>query len=770
MASLVTDQHSHNFDPNRVRDNLYALLAPYVDDKYFPLRKAVNQLEADQLQALHQRGYDGPEIAEALAIFFSSEFHETPAYSEPMAGVQAYHLMNGDQRESIKIRLFSSIVTLSKNIHAKELATFFKDCSGFPTLFDEINLSDLETFAGRLHEITELGSLNIDWQDYSCKFQSCLAILEHGGSANSVRALTELKSESGKPVFKIAWDFRQFIQNGGGPEDARTLMAMTNSANDLMFESAHELARAQHHRREHSEQFINCLQAMDRWHEPIFRYGGELNEFLDNAGTHKRAVLLANLKGPDGARAFTGYEILMLQEARIDLKTCREWAEKGRDAVQEIYRMHLGLDSVDFTNDGRPKCLLLVPTDDDRQFGMRAFLDASRPFYRTLTRSYDVCIRATWSAREACDLLSLYGQECALVDISGHGSRSAITVAREMARYKGGARKENLKLMQGSSELQTALSQLKSGTRLLLNACSTATGGLDGNHLAGWIAANNPTLAIIASREPFSSKNVVMDSVYPLRLKIFSSRPGVGEITYSSFAGSTATPDRDQYAILNSQRERRLQLELIPMSRLVGPLHPDSIKKAQFDEVQKEIEFASYPLIHAKDMQHAADSIDQVAGVTIIEKRDLVEDWGQTSWQYLFGERLNKPWCPALGNTYGSEVAAISEDVLGFLSSKGYYSVDSPQNGDIAVYFNKRLFEDQRNSSHPLTGSLPQHFGEYEDGQIISKPWKMHVIKHPPDLHPLQEVDSGLKSEVFIVYFRDINSDSTHNPSLSEKN
>ena len=84
---------------------------------------------------------------------------------------------------------------------------------------------------------------------------------------------------------------------------------------------------------------------------------------------------------------------------------------------------------------------------------------------------------------------------------------------------------------------------------------------------------------------------------------------------------------------------------------------------------------------------------------------------------------------------------------------QGFRVVREPRDGDIAIYYVSHLPKGAA-PDHPLENGWPYHFGIYDQGDVVSKPYQMHVLKHDLDLpcdHKLTDVPHAR----YIVFMRD---------------
>ena len=735
-------------DPREIRARLLTQFEEYFP-RELPFDEVVANMPDEQLHQLYQQGYCSQAFEASMNAFFSSEFGFRPTSESPLLEVIGHHLENDDQGERTRNSFFSDVQHLASSISAKELGRFLDACTAHPGLFPEVELRQLKKIPGRLLHVVEMAKLDLDWSDYCSKFGSCLGMVVAGGTPEAVRALLDFRDGQANPVFKTAWDVRHVVQNAGTVQDIKDL-SFKNAAGYQLFETPDQYANALAHCARDRAAFISCCEALDQWGRPVFGYGDEINDFRFARGQVSDAIAIANLEAPGGGRAFNGYEITIIQENKVPFEICQAWAAAGLDAVEQVYCRKLKLPGADFANDGRRKALLLIAVADSPMFGSRVFLDNSIGYLTALTKNYDICLRAMWRAEQAHDALQLYGSEVDFVDISGHGSRSSIALGRDVSRY-GGTPDTTLSLDIDDYSLLAALSTLRPGAIVFLNSCATAEGGLDGAHLASFIGQNVRHIGLIAASAPFSPRNLILDSVFPIKLKIFGSAPH-NEITYTSFDGVAAHPQRSQYDIHQEQMATRCHPRIVPKACVHGPLR-ESPALATFQEVKRAIERACYPLHHQDEYSKALNKLSESPHISIIQERDVERDYGQQPWQWLFGDYLRKPWCPSHGNYFASESTRVENDPIGFLVEQGFRVVREPRDGDIAIYYVSHLPKGAA-PDHPLENGWPYHFGIYDQGDVVSKPYQMHVLKHDLDLpcdHKLTDVPHAR----YIVFMRD---------------
>jgi hypothetical protein len=715
-----------------------AISTSWIRDALFELYKDYNGLPQDvfkdevlpqqsdaTVRKLYDKGFCGDEFRKAKETFFVSDFPDVPAHSGPMPGFETYRLVHGDGLELVKNALFTSIVALAEVMDANELGEFLLSCIGNNRLLAGIDLESLKVVAGKLSDVVEVSKLQIDWQDCIPPFKSCVELVQLGATKGKLAHLCELKDKNGSPLFKTAWDLRSVVQRGGSIERIQELSSLNQNEHQL-FDNPEQYADALWHLDNRRDEFYACCKAVDLSGAPVFCYGEDLNDFLQAGGTAKEAIEIANVRASNGRRAFTGYEIALLKENDIPLETCASWATKGWDAVEQIYASNLKLTGVDFVNDGRPKALLLLPTNDRKQHGTRVFMHEYKQYFGEVSRVYDVSLRSMWSDSDASSAISEFGPQVALVVLSGHGNSERIEVAREVSRYdtdRGG----KLTLDRNSYELLQSMKRIKSDTVFFLNSCATAEGAPNSGHFASFIAKNAKHLGLIAASAPFGPRDLVIDTVFPHSLKILSEF-GTKENTYSAFDGVQVYQSRSVRSINEEQCRGRVRPSSVDISLVKGPLEPI----ADLDKCTKAkslFSFAMRPPFDVEAFNQATLTL-QEDGAEVIATCDYSNDTRQQSWQWLFGERLGMSWCPARGNDFGSESRRIFNDPLGFLTEKGMRLVEQPRDGDIVIYYARHDSRVLKHTKHPLDDAHAYHFGIYADGKVVSKPDGFPAMSH----------------------------------------
>lgn len=162
----------------------------------------------------------------------------------------------------------------------------------------------------------------------------------------------------------VRFNFNSIVN--GGSKEIFSLLTERNHLGEALFSNSSDLIRAVSHFTSHRDRFVSCWKALDRWGNPVFRHGDELIDYLDTGKGPRRAVALANLSSSAksvsqnlGERSLTGFDIAMLCEARFSYRECIDIVRANIDPMQQIYLRRLKRSTADFSNDGRPKALLL---------------------------------------------------------------------------------------------------------------------------------------------------------------------------------------------------------------------------------------------------------------------------------------------------------------------------------------------------------------------------------------------------------------------------
>ncbi len=734
----------------QMRQELQLVFDPFEDQSFIRLHDVVLRFKDKEIRTLYEQGYSSNEFLEALAHYFSGEVLDPAIDRERLLRNEEF-----TDKQRVRIGLFRTVSKLAPKYTALEVADFLRECSGAHPVFPSIDLAELNTkYSFSLKSLCELGKLNLDCSGPFSKLKACLSIFEEGGSTELVKELQTLKDVHGGDVFRNIWQFVGFIGEKGTFEIAQQLLSLRNSDQEPLFQTARTLVSALTHRNSNAELFDALVHSTNDYDEPLFRYGEEINDYMGQNGGLRRAKHLSSLRSPSGERAFTGYEIALMKEAAVNVRECASWAAEGKDVLEQIYCKRLGIKSPDFRNDGRPKALVFVPGNDSSSLGVRVFLEASEGFYRTIVGSYDLCLRAMSNRYQLYEGLHTFASECQLISISGHGSPEAIAISYDTSRYNSQLTAEAFEVKKDDPLLYDALSSMPPESVLFLDSCSTARQrDLNelGNHFAGSLSKHLPHIRVIASKTPFSPDEVVIDNVVPFRAKIFSH---FQEATFSSFNGEWSGPERNQYDVQNAISARgEERLTSLPEHFVKGPLRKSRFCK-DLTAIEAAISRASYPYAYPEEMLSEADKVQEIPGIEVIERRDPYREREQKDWQYLFGELLGKPWCPAFGTTYGSEASAISNNPVYFLRRHGYQLVEAPELGDIVLYL-KRDSDFVKEGQHVLTYASHHLFGLYVDKRtVVSKPHRMHVLRHPDNLIPLSD-ETDSKKHYFRLFFRE---------------
>lgn len=241
---------------------------------------------------------------------------------------------------------------------------------------------------------------------------------------------------------------------------------------------------------------------------------GQIIRLVETGAQLNHIEILAGLKRADGRNVFTGEEIVRFFKTNRPVAYAAALARNGFDG-KSIYRFaQLGIDLddvLDFSDTDRPNAVVLYArTDYNDEFETPESLGL---FYR-LNRTYDTWVRLV--SRES-DIYSNMGRipDIELLWIAGHGSVQSITLDQD----DNGNTDETLLLDTGDAELAEYLGLLHPDAVIFLDACDTGRFGDYVLNLAGFFRQLSDGRTVWASDDLFSHKQVLIEKVYPLRIR-----------------------------------------------------------------------------------------------------------------------------------------------------------------------------------------------------------------------------------------------------------
>ena len=747
----------YSLNPIRsITDSLIRNLSPYHQPLHNSIEEDISELPKSALALLYRSGYCSEQFRDALETLFASKIsHPRDAFEgfeafDPLGQMTSHETEEIDD-DVLKGHLLFALAQIADSVNAEALAAFLTECAGPPLVFPVIDLLSLKDKQEKLPELVELGRLNLFVHTPPERKQvDCLEILSFGVSLSVIRSFMEYRINDA-PVFTTASHLCRFLSNGGTAE-IFTELSRRNEFGEQLFETTEELLRATYYLSSQHARFLECKALKDQWGGYVFRYGEELLDYFVACGDPSLAKDLANITTQNGSKAFTGYQIAMLAENNFSYQECLGIALRSEEPLQEIYKRIIGVQSADFSNDGRPKALLLLPSKDPKAFFTRAFQNESSWLLKSLAVGYDICIRPVNSVQQTADLIKLYGPDCALVQVSGHGTKDSIELGRDTSRYNPGALGKNLDLRSNDPDFILSLDNLRPETVLFLDSCSTAEDDNISESLAENLARSAPHVALVAASAPFKASDIIIEQLVPIRLRILANYK---DRTFTSWDGTTIRGSKHLMELIaDAERSHTFSIQLPPS--FLTSIPKDTADRNAFVELEKRFGFFLYPYAVISELTECSSKVSSLPRVSVIEPRDPVESLKQRSWQWLFGEHLRCTWCAPFGDVYGADISRIEAFPIEFLFEKGFVPVVNPQDGDIVLYFFQEPLDSKEVRVQGEDDKLPRrkvfHFGVSHGQELLSKPSGFPVIRHPLEIFP--SPNTPLDFEVTVLYLR----------------
>jgi len=600
--------------------------------------------------------------------------------------------------------------------------------------------------------------------EYKCRLDDIRNLLKTGISLKTVeRLVSEVVFDSGATVFQTPRDIIRFLKSGGDLEYAQSAIGIRdhegreifneftlglckeNGFTILQLRQIVDISDTESHtifsdgedvyavlRRDQLK--LDLVSLRNTEEATVFRDGADINRFVAAGGTYERGSEYVSVR-VNGATAFNGHDIAVLQSNGVPADYTQKMVEAGLNADTIIYYYKLGLKSIDidFKNDGRPKALFLYPTDDPTFLGDCVFSEERAINVISIIKDhYDIKLRAISTVEEMCKCLD-EDSDLKLLVLGGHGSRETLTFGCSRPKYGIHYSDDSRELKVSKFNLKEHLRKLPEDLVIFLDSCLNGEGGAEGENMANYVAQSAPGRKVISSMVAFNGGDICFHSFIPFDIDIFKHlkrgtyipENGWRKIKFSptdTLICSSMNPD-----FVIGVNNRGLSFPFLHL--------PNNPTRERFYEM---IERARSSLI----MNEIVSGFD----LELIESRDYCDDCntGYFGLEYVFYKRFMQPWA---ANGKASLFLYYNDSLTGkelippfpFLFSKGFRPVDYPLNGDVVAYFLRKF-------------DRPEYFGIYDDGRVISKLGFGHIVRHDLSLVPYSEY-TPTDSVAFLRYF-----------------
>jgi hypothetical protein len=699
-----------------------------------------NFLAQDYINALELQGYLFERREKAAIISFIAETLEPKLSAagftpEVICGLVNSRISNSESALSLLINLEQF---LECGYVAQDLLTLLAAKSDQDlALFDSVILSSLYHNNKHLDvdQLVLLAQLKNDQGHLVCSdFETTCWLLSVGGRSELVQEFLMIPGPDDVSIFNSATGLRLFISNGGTIELAKTLLEIKDHAGNQLFRSEKDIAMLLHDQGSAVDYLL--LSARDSEGVSYFSYSEDAVSFLAAGGSLQLLQQFDSIRisGQNGRR-YSGFEIAQLTEAKVSPQQAQSYAAQGIDGLSATY-IHKLQSGIEFKQDRRPKCLLLVASSDESDFlGTRVFADATLSFYANFAEQYDLVVRAIYSVDDLSQSVERYS-EADLLIIAGHGSKKSIAIARDLKHYglnSGQSPELSLSIDNVDSVARVIDRVMPKDAVLFLDSCATAEGGKDANNLATKLAAGISGRRLIASKTSFSSDKIEVNELYPLDLRIYCDKYHDQTLVLQNGLGQ----EWEGESWLRRERPwGRVSPGLV--SKFGQEVNQDLESSAQLEVSLREIAMACSPVIDLEELSNAWKSIEQLPSCKVLGPCSLQLDYDMTCVPYVFGKLLHETWCPPYQKLTNQSTGAL-HNTLDYLSSKGYSVVMNPKAGDVVAY----LLQPE-----PNLDFVTKHFGLLQaDGSVRSKFRLAPALEHPLGAVPK-------KYGEFVLYFR----------------
>lgn len=407
--------------------------------------------------------------------------------------------------------------------------------------FSVFDYTRFKKFGGSLNELEDI--LNIVDHEGNPIISGHLISMfkDFNYSVDNLKEIAELKDFQDKTIF---------VENS-----TLTLMGLDNILNDQLVIYAKELRKITDHEGESifsgedilwvydSEEFLTFAKKFSKLKNSngeILFNARELRSYFNIDGDFDYARRLSNYQNSEDKPIFSGEDIVYSYLSEVPFSYVESLIVRSDEFMdlngKIIYRYYqLGLTEEDifsYSDTEKPNAVVIFPINDYN----KAFeSDGEAELFEMIKENYDVWVKIVSQEDEVYDAIS-YVPNIELLILGGHGTQTTLSLGEDDLRLKESTKNETYTIDIQDLELKDYLPMLNSDAVIFLNSCSNAEGGREKNNLANFITEMSNGRKVIAAKEPFSTGNIDVISIYPFDVNLGYSFffDQSKEITYKS--------------------------------------------------------------------------------------------------------------------------------------------------------------------------------------------------------------------------------------------
>lgn len=355
-----------------------------------------------------------------------------------------------------------------------------------------------------------------------------------------------------------------------------------------------------------------------------------------------------------------------------------------------IYAEILGANT-DFSNDGRPKCLLLLEVEDFRE-GRLSFLDYAHNLLN-LAYDYDTAVVSGYCRKDFLGALQNHPADLSLLVTAFHGSPESVSLSRPLNRYQIDYDQEERRIALSDSEWLQCLKGLPQECSLFMLSCRTAKGGRSATNLANdWSKALGEDRPVTAFRTSISCSQIRFPSRNPLEITTTPDHPvavrwlgniSTGNIAPFSGHGMEELLERTSSRIVNNAAQGKFQRLLAE----IRAANATNIWPNKVDSLYQDL--------------LALEDVNEYLKLTVEQSKNM------SAFGFAFGVVLNEYWAAPFGDYH----KIIHENPWEYLSERGYEQIEGPEQDAVVVYI----------APNGKNKWLAKDFGVCRNKQVIRK-------------------------------------------------
>ena len=396
-------------------------------------------------------------------------------------------------------------------------------------------------------QVQELAEILDNGKSFFRTPRDIIRFLESNGTIEYAKEIIKLKDHEGKTVFN-EFDLSIYKEEKGTISYARELCSFKDSLGQTVFSDG-ELVRRFYYatcqtkkdfkkKEEIAEDITHRIIARsirkakayitlkDNNGNTVFRDGQDIVSFIREKGSIIKAKKYIQITWEDGRTYFNGRDIALLQQHKVPVQYAECLAKKGLNAQTIMYYYNVKVEpqenaqATDFQNNGKPKALIIYPTDDPVQIVFQVFSEKDTfKFFKKIIGRYDTKIRAVSTVHEMYAELDSTPQLNLLI-LGGHGSKTTLTFGDSKPKYEINIDEKQAALSVEHSDLGEHLDCLSKDAVIFLDSCLNGEGREQALNLANYFASKAPGRRVIAGTDVFSADKIKVNCLFPLDLRI----------------------------------------------------------------------------------------------------------------------------------------------------------------------------------------------------------------------------------------------------------